>query len=283
MNVEKKFKALLKVDYPTDFIEGTNIPIFEPRHKEEKKRKEQEEDKYDKDFLFVDRYTGLYAFGHILLDLGGAEGLYRAINCALLSNLNCNAKNTILDTGCGVGRMLYDCTDLFPNTFFVGMDYAYNMCRRAKDIVIDGKEISLTEALLPRGFKKSLLVLKETKKAKNVFIAQGSAVSLPFRDNSFDCVVNTYLIDRVDKPKLAISEMVRVLKPGGLFVLSDPLNYEKAKPQRTIPTARKLKEVIESYGVQITESFDGLVYREVKDIRGNYDDFLSFICIGRKH
>jgi ubiquinone/menaquinone biosynthesis C-methylase UbiE len=278
MNVDKKFKALLRVDYPSDFIDQT-IPIFAPRTEEERQK-----DKYDKDFEFVDRYTGLFAFANVLLAHGGGEGLYRTINCALLSNLDRGTENAVLDIGCGVGRTLYDCTDLFrdPDTILVGMDFAYNMCRRAKQILISGEEISLADSLSSSGFEPSNLILRQTKKANNVFVAQGSVTNLPFKDESFDCVVNTYLIDRVDEPRLAIAEMIRVLRPGGLFVLSDPLNFEKGDPQKSMPTATTVVEVITSYGVEIFEHFDGLVYREVKDTRGNYNDFLSFVCIGRK-
>lgn len=276
MHLEERFKALLKVGYPTDFIDKT-IPIFAVRTDEERQK-----DKYDKDFESVNRYTGLYAYASILLGHGGAEGLYRTTNCALLANLVREAGNTVLDIGCGVGRLLYDCADLFPNSFFVGMDYAYNMCLRTKQILISGEEISLADALSPTGFAGEDLIFRKTKKTKNVFVSQGSATSLPFKDESFDCVVNTYLIDRVEQPRVALAEMIRVLKPGGLFVLSDPFNFEKTDPQKSMPTATTLIEVLTSSGVDILETFDGLIYREVKDIRGNYNDFMSFVCIGKK-
>jgi ubiquinone/menaquinone biosynthesis C-methylase UbiE len=276
MQNEEIFKNLLKVTFPDEFIDG-KIPIFAER--EEKDRKL---DKYDKDFAYVDQYTGLVAFAHLLLRQGTAEGLYRTIDCALLANLDRRAEHSVLDIGCGVGRMLYDCADLFPKTFFVGMDYAYNMCIRARQILIEGKEIPLTRYLTPSGFDTASLILSQTKKSENVFVAQGSVMDLPFKDDSFDCVVNTYLIDRVADPLLAISEMARVLKPGGLFVLSDPLNFDKAAQQKLIPNTTTLVEVITRAGIEIREQFDQLLYREVKDTRGNYSDYQSFICIGRK-
>ena len=49
----------------------------------------------------------------------------------------------------------------------------------------------------------------------------GDMRSLPFADGAFDAVVSSYAIDhlrRADRPK-AISEVARVLKPGGEFLL----------------------------------------------------------------
>jgi SAM-dependent methyltransferase len=118
-----------------------------------------------------------------------------------------------------------------------------------------------------------------------VFIAQGNATRLPFRDGVFDAVVNTYLVDRINTshgPTRAITEMARVLKPGGVFILSDPLNFESTLAQRAIPDARALQKAIRASGIDISESFDGLLYREEKDVRGNYADYVTFVCIGRK-
>lgn len=297
MNTEERFKALLNTDFPNETIKysdvnrdvdpdvDTGIPIFSPRgdQEREKDKYDKKDSKYDqKDSNYVDRYTGLFAFAHIVLGHGGAEGLYRSINYAMLANLDRDAENTVLDVGCGVGRTLYDCSGLFKNTFFVGMDYAYKMCTRAKEILIEGKEISLVESLSYTGFDSRRLKLDQTKKAQNVFIAQGSVITLPFKNASFNCVVNTNLIDRVPDPVAAVSEMARILKPSGLFILCDPLNFADSEPQKAIPDRKTLIAVIKSRGIEITEWFDNLVYREVKDIRGNYEDFLTFVCVGRK-
>lgn len=279
MDAQARFKELLNVPYPKKSIASTGIPIFKAR----KKKEERDKDKYDKDFNFVDKYTGCLAYSYLLLGKGSAEGLYRTINYALLSNLKTDAENKILDLGCGVGRTIYDCADLFPQSFFVGMDYAYNMCQRAKEILMDGKTISLGKSLAHTGFDLKKLELKKTKTLKNVFIAQGDATDLPFKPKSFDCVVNTYLIDRIKSdPEKAIEQMARVLKPGGLFILSDPLNYDSGEARLKIPDTKTLKKLLAGLGIEITESFDDLVYRAIKDTRGNYEDWHSFICTGRK-
>lgn len=279
MTAEDRFKELLKVPYPDEIVDSSDIPIFSPREWEG----DRDADKYDKDFAFVDQYTGYVAYSYLLLGKGSAEGLYRTVNFALLSNLKTDAVNNILDLGCGVGRTIYSCAELFPKSLFVGMDYAYNMCQRAKEILIDGKTVSLGKALAHTGFDPSCLEFIKTKNLNNVFIAQGSALELPFKPDSFDCIVNTYLIDRIKPdPAKAIEQMVAALKPGGLFILSDPLNYDDAAAREKLPTTEVLLDLLKHQGIQEIESFDGLVYREVKDIRGNFSEWSSFIYIGRK-
>lgn len=44
----------------------------------------------------------------------------------------------------------------------------------------------------------------------------GDLFSLPFRDNTFDYVFSIYVLEHVPNPELAIKEMHRVLKPGGI-------------------------------------------------------------------
>ncbi len=49
----------------------------------------------------------------------------------------------------------------------------------------------------------------------------GSAENLPFEDNSFDNVFCSFVWRNVSDTKKALSEVYRVLKPGGKFVLLD--------------------------------------------------------------
>lgn len=42
---------------------------------------------------------------------------------------------------------------------------------------------------------------------------------LPYPDNTFDIVISAHLIEHLPDPAQAISEMVRVLRPGGLMVI----------------------------------------------------------------
>jgi ubiquinone/menaquinone biosynthesis C-methylase UbiE len=50
-----------------------------------------------------------------------------------------------------------------------------------------------------------------------VHLRQGSAERLPIADRSIDVAVSTWTLCSVDEPALALAEIRRVLKPGGIF------------------------------------------------------------------
>jgi ubiquinone/menaquinone biosynthesis C-methylase UbiE len=54
---------------------------------------------------------------------------------------------------------------------------------------------------------------------KEGFVAD--ATDLPFRDNSLDCVITHTFLEHPLQPEKVISEIVRVLKPGGIVVHND--------------------------------------------------------------
>lgn len=58
-----------------------------------------------------------------------------------------------------------------------------------------------------------------------------SAVNIPFADASFDTVVSTEVLEHLPEPLRALSEMQRVLKPGGHLILSTPMYW----PRHEVP------------------------------------------------
>ena len=50
----------------------------------------------------------------------------------------------------------------------------------------------------------------------------GSVLALPFGDRSFDVVLSTEVIEHTPDPKVAVHELCRVVRPGGLLVLTSP-------------------------------------------------------------
>ncbi len=53
----------------------------------------------------------------------------------------------------------------------------------------------------------------------------GSVDSLPFVSNSFDAVLSTQVLEHVPEPGCIISEMYRILRPGGRVYLSAPQGF----------------------------------------------------------
>jgi ubiquinone/menaquinone biosynthesis C-methylase UbiE len=67
--------------------------------------------------------------------------------------------------------------------------------------------------------KSALMVAKENYRITNnkgEFIL-GDAQNIPVKSNSFDVVLSTGLLEHFEEPQLVINEMVRILKPGGVF------------------------------------------------------------------
>ncbi len=51
-------------------------------------------------------------------------------------------------------------------------------------------------------------------------LQQGDVRALPYPDDSFDIVTSAHVLEHLPDPQIALREMVRVLKPGGLVALA---------------------------------------------------------------
>ncbi|MUL65140.1 SAM-dependent methyltransferase [Mycobacterium sp. CBMA 234] len=66
-----------------------------------------------------------------------------------------------------------------------------------------------------------VMVDAATRRLKNnpdVTVRSADATRLPFEDDSFDSVVSCLMLHHVIEWELAVAEIARVLKPGGVFV-----------------------------------------------------------------
>jgi DNA gyrase subunit B len=59
-------------------------------------------------------------------------------------------------------------------------------------------------------------------------VVQGTVYDLPFEDNKFDMVVNREVLHLLPRPEKPVSEIYRVLKPGGQFVVGQILPFSEA-------------------------------------------------------
>lgn len=57
-------------------------------------------------------------------------------------------------------------------------------------------------------------------------VARGLAEYLPFADNSFDIVHSNHVFEHLEDPMLAVQEIRRVLKPGGLVFIEVPNQFD---------------------------------------------------------
>jgi SAM-dependent methyltransferase len=72
----------------------------------------------------------------------------------------------------------------------------------------------------------------------NVTFREGNAAELPFADASVDAVVTRLSVHHFDRPARVMSEIFRVLRPGGSFVIADVISSE-------VPADAELQNAIE--------------------------------------
>ncbi len=83
--------------------------------------------------------------------------------------------------------------------------------------------------LSPQMLQHAQAFLRRTGAASRVALILGRAESLPFPDRCFDRVCFTFLLRYVDDPQSTLTEVVRVLKPGGRLV-----SLDFAVPQKVV-------------------------------------------------
>ncbi len=69
---------------------------------------------------------------------------------------------------------------------------------------------------------KLLEQVKKKCKSKRVV---GSVMKMPFKERTFDVVISSEVIEHVTHPNKALKEFYRVLKPGGILILTTPNRF----------------------------------------------------------
>ncbi len=100
----------------------------------------------------------------------------------------------VLDVGCGTGEFFRRLKIQFPEAVFVGVDPAAGMIEAARRKFGTDSQVSFQCAL---------------------------AEALPFREGQFDWVICLNALHCFRDAQAAVGEMVRVLRPGGRFLVID--------------------------------------------------------------
>jgi len=137
-------------------------------------------------------------------------GIYSAIRRACFAYLTSEERRwlrgkKLIEIGCGSGRETAEIwLHLGGETSITGVDPVPGMLNLAQDNFMDLlKELDPTH---PPVTDKNRPVFKEA-----------SATELPFDDNSFDASFWAFILHWTPDPKKAVSEAVRVVRPGGLI------------------------------------------------------------------
>ncbi len=130
--------------------------------------------------------------------------IYQAIHKRLLEYVDLVEGANILDMGCGTGRLLDRLAAKFPDVRGTGLDLSSNMLRIARQ----------SNSHHPR-----------------LIYIQGQAESLPFGECQFDAVFSSISFLHYLEPQQVLSEVARVLSPGGRFYLVDITTKKETAPQ----------------------------------------------------
>ena len=95
-------------------------------------------------------------------------------------------------------------------------------------------------------------------------LEQGNAESLNFGENVFDIVIASAVIEHVDNPNKLLSECYRVLKKGGILVITTPnpfhdkiavkIGYYSEKIHKEMFTLKKLNDYLIANSFKVIDS-----------------------------
>ncbi|MDP9190576.1 MAG: class I SAM-dependent methyltransferase [Acidobacteriota bacterium] len=229
---------------------------------------------------YASRYAALWAFGHATRQSGLDEPLYRTVSSFLAEALvsRPSERPFIVDAGCGVGRVTGDCARLAPTANILALDASPPMLAFARRVV-QGKEA--IEVDLPEyGFPRLTI---PAYGLDGPMFARADVERLPIADGSVDIILSVNIIDRLPRgPELMFRECQRVLKSGGTLIFTDPLNWTEPWLWERYPAAASVLALMKETGFTIQTWFDDLMYREILDGRGSFDEFRTVACRARK-
>jgi ubiquinone/menaquinone biosynthesis C-methylase UbiE/pimeloyl-ACP methyl ester carboxylesterase len=150
--------------------------------------------------------------GSIGIELMTSCDPYGSLMADQIELLNVNEGNQILDLGCGTGS-------------FVG-DLASATARGVENLSVVGLD-HIPEAL-DRARSRHEKVNSNSSNVKTSWIAAdldlgAGSLDLPIASRHFDRVIASLVLSYLGRPDFVLSEMLRVLKPGGTLVVSSLL------------------------------------------------------------
>lgn len=91
----------------------------------------------------------------------------------------------------------------------------------------NGKLLYKIKEKISAGFGIDISVNKISRDEKIVLIEHDLACPLPFEDNSFDAVNSLANLEHLHNPEKNLIDIHRVLRPGGMLLLTTPSVYAK--------------------------------------------------------
>ena len=167
---------------------------------DESRRRHRERLKREQDFFGKFADSGERLFWAELGPAAERRRQYRTGRVVAAAGLAARPAARVLEIGCGLG----DYTPYFARGWsgmLVGIDAAHGLLREARQ----AGSSRHASARVPLG----------------VELSAADAAALPFRDATFDAVLGNAVLHHLALD-LALPELARVLKPGGIFAFAEP-------------------------------------------------------------
>ena len=109
---------------------------------------------------------------------------------------------TVIDVGCGAGR------------------HSFEAYRRGANVIAfdqDAEELANVDTML-----QAMGEAGEAPESAKAQVVVGDALALPYPDGSFDTVIASEILEHIPDDDGVISELIRVLRPGGTLAVTVP-------------------------------------------------------------
>jgi ubiquinone/menaquinone biosynthesis C-methylase UbiE len=139
---------------------------------------------------FFDAWSRVYDFPLV------QRATYKPVHDAVLHALAAGPRARVLDIGCGTGRLAARVLDAEGVRTVVGCDFSAGMLENAAARLADACRVGRAS------------------------LVRGDATRLPFADATFDAAVSTEAFHWFPDQDAALSDLRRVLRPGGRLMLA---------------------------------------------------------------
>jgi ubiquinone/menaquinone biosynthesis C-methylase UbiE len=116
---------------------------------------------------------------------------------ASLLSKNGFSTGKILDVGCGFAAVPIEMARLFPHIEITGIDLGVPLLELGRNLI------------------------QKAGYSDRIRLHEGDAENIDFKDNTFDVVVNTYMLHIVEDPVSMLNEIERVAKPAARIMMTD--------------------------------------------------------------
>lgn len=160
---------------------------------------------YQTDGWLSDHSAEIYDHQVEALFTGSADAMRRIALGTLVGAVRGQRQDAtrVLDLACGTGRFMTQTLRALPRLKLTGLDLSPPYAEAARKAIAPWSQADIVE---------------------------GQAEALPFEDAQFDHLISIYLFHELPpriRPKV-IAEAARVLKPGGVFIIADSLQFGDA-------------------------------------------------------